>query len=181
MSTTTAPLAGTYNDDPVHSNFGFAVRYQGVSLFKGTLDEVSATLVDGKLEGAAKVESISIRTPEQFRAHVLSAEFFDAANHPEVTFSSSSLDLREDGTAEVDGELTIKGITRPISGVGRYAAPRMSSFGEIAGLQLRTSFDRREFGFDWQMELPGGGNAVGWDVEVDIDLLLILEPADDQG
>ena len=181
MSSTTTPFAGTYAADPIHSSFGFAVRYQGVSLFRGTLNEVTATLADGRLEGAAKVESISIRTPEQFRAHVLSAEFFDAANHPEVTFSSSSLDLREDGTAEVDGELTIKGITRPISGVGRYAAPRMSSFGEIAGLQLRTSFDRREFGFDWQMELPGGGNAVGWDVEVDIDLLLILEPADDQG
>ena len=70
MSTTTA-LAGTFNADPVHSSFGFAVKYQNVSLFRGTLDEVAATLVDGKLEGTAQVESISIRTPEQFRAHVL--------------------------------------------------------------------------------------------------------------
>ena len=68
---TATKLAGTYTADPVHSSFGFAVRYQGVSLFKGTLDEVDAKLVDGTLEGAAKVESISIRTPEQFRAHVL--------------------------------------------------------------------------------------------------------------
>jgi len=63
--------------------------------------------------------------------------------------------------------------------VGNAAPPRPSSFGEIAGLQLRTSFDRREFGFDWQMELPGGGNAVGWDVRVDIDLLLVREDADE--
>ena len=81
---TATKLSGTYTADPVHSSFGFAVRYQGVSLFKGTLDEVDAELVDGRLEGSAKVESISIRTPEQFRAHVLGGEFFDAANHPEV-------------------------------------------------------------------------------------------------
>jgi hypothetical protein len=95
MSTTATPLAGTFAADPVHSSFGFAVRYQGVSLFKGTLSEVDAKLADGRLEGTAKVESISIRTPDQFRQHVLSAEFFDAANHPEVTFTSSDLDLHE--------------------------------------------------------------------------------------
>ena len=72
MTTATTPFAGTYAADPVHSSFGFAVRYQGVSLFKGTLSDVDATLVDGRLEGNAQVESISIRTPEQFRAHVLS-------------------------------------------------------------------------------------------------------------
>jgi hypothetical protein len=64
-----------------------------------------------------------------------------------------------------------------VSATGHYAPPRASSFGEIAGLQLQTSFDRREFGFDWQMELPGGGDAVGWDVEVEIDLLLMREVA----
>src|SRR5919106_4649384 len=108
MTTAAAPLSGTYTADPVHSSFGFAVRYQGVSLFKGTLDEADAKIVDGKLEGTAKVESISIRTPEQFRAHVLSAEFFDAANHPTVDFVSTDVELNDDGTAKVEGELTIK-------------------------------------------------------------------------
>jgi len=114
MAATSTPLAGAYTADPIHSSFGFAVRYQGVSVFRGTLDGVQATLAGGRLEGTAQVESISIRTPEQFRAHVLSAEFFDAANHPEVTFESTELDLREDGTAVVKGDLTIKGITKPI-------------------------------------------------------------------
>ena len=117
-TTTASPFAGTYAADPIHSSFGFAVRYQGVSIFRGTLDDVTATLADGRLDGVAQVESISIRTPEQFRAHVLSAEFFDAENHPEVTYASTALDLREDGTAVVDGELTIKGITRPVSATG---------------------------------------------------------------
>ena len=178
------PFAGTYRAQPVPSSFAFAVRHSGVFWYRGSLSDVTATLrADGDalaLEGSARVESISVVEPAAMRASVLGPEFFDAERHPEITFRSTEIRLAEDGRAEVDGELTIKGITRPISGVGRYAAPRMSSFGEIAGLQLRTSFDRREFGFDWQMELPGGGDAVGWDVEVDIDLLFIREEADAQ-
>ena len=85
--------------------------------------------------------------------------------------------LADEARAEIDGELTIRGVTRTVTGSGHYASPRPASFGEVAGLQLRTSFDRREFGFEWQMELPGGGDAVGWEVEVDIDLLLIRADA----
>jgi len=122
MSTATA-LAGTFNADPVHSSFGFAVKYQNVSLFRGTLADVAATLVDGKLEGTAQVESISIRTPEQFRAHVLSAEFFDVENHPTVTFVSTELELAEDGTAKATGDLTIRGVTKPVTATGTWAPP----------------------------------------------------------
>ena len=120
MTTAAAPLSGTYTVDPVHSSFGFAVRYQGVSIFKGTLDEVQATLANGRLEGVAKVESISIRSPEQFRAHVLGEEFFDAANHPEVTFTSSTLDVADGGAVTVEGDLTIKGITNPVTASGTW-------------------------------------------------------------
>jgi polyisoprenoid-binding protein YceI len=114
------------------------------------------------------------------REHLLGPEFFDAERHPEITFRSTAIRLADDGRAEVAGELTIRGITRPVSASGRYSPPRPASYGEVAGLQLKTSFDRREFGFDWQMELPGGGDAVGWDVEVEIDLLLMRENADAQ-
>ena len=86
--------------------------------------------------------------------------------------------LADDGRAEVQGELTIRGVTRPVTASGHHTSPRESSFGEIAGLQLHTSFDRREFGFHWQMQLPGGGDAVGWDVEVNIDLLLKRDDAE---
>jgi polyisoprenoid-binding protein YceI len=175
------PFLGTYRAQPLPSSFAFAVRHSGVFWYRGSLSDVAATLRgDGAgdalaLEGSARVDSISIVEPSAMRANVLGPDFFDAERHPEITFRSTAVRLADDGRAEVDGELTIRGVTRPVGASGHYAPPRPSSFGEIAGLQLRTSFDRREFGFDWQMELPGGGNAVGWDVELDIDLLLTRE------
>ena len=175
MATATTPLlSSTYNADPVHSSFGFAVRYQGVSLFKGTLSDVDATVTDGRLEGAAKVESISIRTPDQFRQHVLSAEFFDVENHPEVTFTSSDLDLREDGTAVVAGELTIKGITRPVEATGTWIAPAADAFGNARGhLNLEAVVDRTEFDMNWNMALPSGGNVLANDVTLTVELSLV--------
>ena len=176
--TTATKLSGTYTADPVHSSFAFAVRYQGVSLFKGTLDEVDAKLVDGKLDGSAKVESISIRTPEQFRAHVLSAEFFDAANHPTVEFRSNDVELGEDGTAKVDGELTIKGITRPITAAGTWIAPEADAFGNTRGhLNLEAVVDRTEFDMNWNMALPSGGNVLSNDVTLAVELSLVEQQA----
>jgi polyisoprenoid-binding protein YceI len=174
LSAITTPGSGTYAADPVHSSFGFAVRYQGVSLFRGTLTDVAATLADGRLEGTAKVESISIRTPEQFRAHVLSAEFFDAENHPEVTFVSNDLDLHEDGTASVAGELTIKGITRPVEATGRWTAPEPDAFGKVRGhLELEATIDRTEWDMNWNAPLPSGGKALADEVTLVVELSLI--------
>jgi polyisoprenoid-binding protein YceI len=172
--TTATQFSGSYVADPVHSSFGFAVRYQGVSLFKGTLDDVTATLTDGRLEGAAKVESISIRTPEQFRAHVLSAEFFDAENHPEVLFTSSSIDLAEDGTATVQGELTIKGITRPVTATGTWIAPESDAFGSTRGhLNLEAEIDRTQWEMSWNAPLPSGGKALSNEVTLTVELSLV--------
>jgi polyisoprenoid-binding protein YceI len=174
MSTTPTALAGSYAADPVHSSFGFAVRYQGVSLFRGTLDDVTASLTDNRLEGSANVESISIRTPEQFRAHVLSAEFFDAEQHPEVTFTSSDLDLADDGTARVAGELTIKGITRPVEATGTWIAPAADAFGSTRGhLQLEAVVDRTAYDMNWNAPLPSGGKALADEVTLTVDISLI--------
>ena len=176
------PFSGTYNAQPVPSSFAFAVRHSGVFWYRGSLSDVAATLrAEGDalaLEGSARVDSISVVEPAAMRASVLGPEFFDAERHPEITFRSTELRLADDGRAELDGELTIRGVTRPVSASGHYSSPRLSSFGEIAGLQLHTSFDRREYGFQWQMQLPGGGDAVGWDVEVNIDLLLKRDDAE---
>lgn len=172
--TTVTTLRGTYAADPVHSSFGFAVRYQGVSLFKGTLSEVEAGLTDGRLEGRAKVESISIRTPEQFRAHVLSDEFFDAEHHPYVTYIANDVELHEDGTAKVHGELTIKGITRPVAAEGTWTAPEADAFGSTRGhLNLEATIDRTEFGMNWNAPLPSGGKALANEVTLTVELSLV--------
>jgi polyisoprenoid-binding protein YceI len=175
MATATT-LSGTYVADPIHSSFGFSVRYQGVSLFKGTLDEVDAKLVDGTLEGSAKVESISIRTPEQFRAHVLSPEFFDAADHPTVEFRSSDVELSDDGVAKVEGELTIKGITRPVTATGTWIEPAADAFGGTRGhLNLEAVIDRTEFDMNWNAPLPSGGKALANDVTLAVELSLVAQ------
>jgi polyisoprenoid-binding protein YceI len=180
--TAVQPFSGTFRAQPEPSTFAFIVRHSGVFRYRGTFSDVTATLRgDGDalaLEGSARAESISVVEPAAMRAHVLGPEFFDTEQHPEITFRSAAIRLADEGRAEVDGELTIRGVTRPVSASGHYGPPRQAGFGEVAGLQLQTSFDRREFGFQWQAELPGGGDAVSWDVEVEIDLLLMREDAD---
>jgi polyisoprenoid-binding protein YceI len=175
------PYSGTYRVESIPSTFAFAVRHSGVFWYRGALSDVAATLrADGEalvLEGSARVDSISVSQPAAMRASVLGPDFFDAEHHPEITFRSTAVRLGEDGRAEVEGNLTIRGVTQPVTATGHYAPPQQSSFGEIAGMQLHTSLDRREFGFEWQMALPGGGDAVSWDVELDIDLLLRREDA----
>lgn len=176
-ATALRPLAGAYTADPVHSSFGFAVRYMGVSTFRGTLADVTATLTAGDegvaLEGAAQVESISIRTPEQFRQHVLSEDFFDAANHPRVAFRSTRVELGEDGRAVVDGELTIKGTTLPVHAEGRWT-PEGELFGtRKAGLTLEATVDRTAYGLDWNADLPTGGKALANDVTLTVELVLL--------
>jgi polyisoprenoid-binding protein YceI len=133
------PFSGTYRALPVPSSIAFAVRHSGVFWYRGSLADVAATLRgDGDdalaLEGSARVDSISVVEPPAMRASVLGPEFFDAERHPEITFRSTAVRLADDGRAEVDGELTIRGVTRPVTASGQYAPPRPSSFGEIAGL-----------------------------------------------
>src|SRR5215208_5990928 len=119
MTTTTrTTLDKTFKADPIHSSFGFAIRHFGVSTFRGTLSDVVAELRPGdegpELEGAARVESISIHEPPEFRAHVLGPEFFDTESHPEVGFRSTGVDLDADGNARVRGDLTIRGTSREV-------------------------------------------------------------------
>ena len=83
MSTTTLQQvpAGTYGLDPIHSTFGFAVKHNGVSLFRGQFEDVDAKLEDGVLVGTAQVESVKTAIPD-LHSHLLSPEFFDAAETP---------------------------------------------------------------------------------------------------
>lgn len=181
MSTLTTPFTGTYKVDAAHSSIEFAVTHMGASTFRATFDDLSGQLVAGDdgvhLTGTAKAESVSIRTPEDFRDHVVfGGDFFDANQHPTLTATSSDVQFRQDGTVTVDGELTIRGITQPVTATGTYRGPVETPFGTtVAAVELTATVDRRDWGLNWQMELPGGGDALSYEVELRASLELIRE------
>jgi polyisoprenoid-binding protein YceI len=129
------------------------------------------------LNGQARIESVSITEPPEFREHIVrGADFFDADAHPLITFRSTHVELEPDETARVAGELTIRGTTRPITAQGTYQPVRKDPFGGYrAGLELRATVDRRSWGLSWQMPLPDGADALGWDVEITAELELIKQ------
>jgi polyisoprenoid-binding protein YceI len=176
MATTAHSSVGVYDLDPVHSTVQFAVRHVLVSTFRGSFSGVDAQLTVGEeavaLVGRVPVESISIAEPAEFRDHVVrGADFFDGDRFPAITFSSTSVELGDDGSATVSGTLTIRGVSRPVTARGTYTPPRTDPFGSVrAGLELRAGIDRRSWEMTWQMELPDGGDALGWDVEITAQL-----------
>ena len=182
MAIATQPFTGTYDIDPVHSTVQFAVTHLTVSTFRASFADVEGRLdADGDaiaLAARVLVESVSIVEPAEFREHIVrSAEFFDAEAYPAITFRSTRVDLSDDGTATVAGELAIRGLPRSVIATGTYRPPTEDPFGNHrAGLELVTTIDRRSWGLDWQAELPGGGEAVGWDVEITVQLELIGTP-----
>ena len=161
-------LAGTWNYAPVHSSAEFSVKYL-VANFRGRFDEFEASLEDGKLSGTVKVASVSVKD-EQLIGHILSPDFFDAEANPTITFESSSIDIDGD-KVELDGELTLKGNTKPIHATGSVAGPTEGAFGETRlGFTLETTLDRTEYGLEWNADLPAGGKALSNDVKLTVEL-----------
>jgi len=179
MATTTPPvLDGIYELDRTHSTVQCAVRHVGVSTFRASFGDLDARLViDGgvaALEAGAVAESISIGDPPEFREHVVrGSDFFAADVHPRIVFQSTRIDVAEDGTVTVDGLLELRGIKRPVSAVGMFTPPTEDPFGSTRlGVALQGAVDRRSWGMDWQMPLPAGGDALGWEVEITAQLEL---------
>jgi polyisoprenoid-binding protein YceI len=168
--------AGTWQIDPVHSYVGFAVGMAG-GIFRGSFSPVEAALVveaDGetRLTGSARAEHVKVQD-ENLTAHLLGPEFFDAEGAPEISFLST--DLRRAGSdVAAAGELTIKGTTRPVELDGTIGEPSVDAYGrERLALTLSTVIDRRQFGFDWNLDLPSGEPALANDVTLTAELHLI--------
>ena len=173
MATATEQLQGSYVLDHVHSSASFAVKHMVVSTFRGRFEKFDATLTDGKLVGTVDVGSIVVKD-ENLAAHLQSPEFFDAERHPELRFESS--EIRPTGEGDeivVDGELTIKGITKPVEARGTLEGPAVT-FGDVnkVGLTLEAIIDRTEFGLNWNAPLPKGGFALANDVKLIVELEL---------
>jgi polyisoprenoid-binding protein YceI len=174
LDQTTAVPAGTWTLDPVHSTFDFAVRRTGAALFRGTFDNFSVTLRDGAIVGTAEVSSLRVND-EGLNGHLLSPDFFDAERHPEIRIETSP--LRVDGDSLVaEGTLDLKGIRKPIQIRGSISGPTPHPSGsDHLGLSLEAVVDRTEFGVSWNMELPGGGQALSNEVKLTAELELAKE------
>ena len=175
MSTTLQQVpTGTYTVDPIHSTFGFTVKHNGISLFRGQFEQVDASLQDGVLRGTVQVDSV--KTPiADLKGHLLSPDFFDAERTPTIEFTSNEIRVAGDGSVEVDGELTIRGVSHPVTARGSFAAGVGLSGGEVVGFDLETRIDRRDYGLNWQAPLPNGGDALAWDVRIEAHLELVRQ------
>ena len=167
---------GTWSADPVHSNVSFEVGYAGVNTFRGGFKEFTAVLSGDSLTGSAKVASVDVKD-EQLNGHLQTPDFFDAERFPELTFEATELTKGEDGTIAGSGELTVKGVTRPISLTGRIAgAPATDPFGrERLGLRLEATIDRNEYGVSWNAPNQSGGNYLADDVALVAELALVRQ------
>src|ERR1041385_3191172 len=166
ITTSKSAPAGTWSADPVHSHVSFEVAYAGTNTFRGGFREYAVTLQDGALEGSAQVASVDVKD-EQLNGHLLSPDFFDAERYPEISFRTSDFER---------GELTIKGVTRPVAVSASVSEPNVDPFGrERVGIALEATVDRNQFGVRWNAPNQGGGNYLGDEVTIKADLALVRE------
>jgi|SRR5581483_2924356 len=171
-STTELAPAGTWNADPVHSHVSFEVVYAGNSTFRGSFREFAATLEGSKLEGSAAVASVDVKD-EQLNGHLQTPDFFDVQRHPEIAFSATGL-TREGNRVSGAGELTIKGVTKPITLEGTVADPTVDPFGrERLGLRLESEIDRTQYGVSWNAPNQSGGDYLANDVKLIAELTFV--------
>jgi polyisoprenoid-binding protein YceI len=162
--------AGTYNVDPAHSSVGFEVRHMGIATvrgafrkFQGTVDATGDAPV---LQGAVEVASVDTGDPQR-DGHLAAPDFFDAENHAEITFRSAAGEPVDGDQIRLNGEITIKGITKPIELTGVIAEGGADPWGnERIGLELSGVIDRRDFDLKWNQTLPNGNLLVSNEVKL---------------
>lgn len=178
---TTQTLTGTFVADPVHSTFQFAVKHMKVATFRSSFSDVDARVVGDeqglRIEGNARVASIGITTPEAFREHVVNgADFFDATNYPEINVRSEPAQVNADGTFTVEGELTIKGITKKVTATGTVVEPVTDPYGNVrSAVELTAKVDRRDWGLNFQAQMPAGGDVLSNEVTITAQLEIVKE------
>jgi polyisoprenoid-binding protein YceI len=159
QTSATAIPAGTWSIDPVWSTLEFEVKKIGLMRVKGRVPGFSGTISGGEwpaIEGS--VDASSITTFDETRdGHLQSPDFFDTQRFPELRFASTAVRTVGDELV-VEGDLTIKDVTRPVELKGRYVGAGVDPSGnERIGIELAGTVDRTEFGLNWNAPLPGGG------------------------
>ena len=180
-TSTTIPgyVTGTWDIDPVHSDVSFTVRHMMVSKVRGHFGTFSGEIVTAPdvadSSVTASIDATSINTNNDQRdAHIRSADFFSVDEYPTWTYRSTGVRV-DGGDLIVDGELTIKGVTRPVTLAAELGGFGPDAFGGTrVGFSATTSINRNDFGVDIAMPMDGGGVVVGDKVQIQLEIEAVL-------
>ncbi|MEV5051472.1 YceI family protein [Arthrobacter sp. LAR12-1-1.1] len=173
---------GIWTLDPSHSEIGFTVRHAGISKVRGQFTDAAATLdltenvTDSKVNASIKTASFDSGDANR-DGHVRGGDFFDVETFPEISFVSSTIVPKGDAY-ELQGDLTIKGITRPVALDTEFNGVAVDPFGNTrAGLSAETTISRKDFGLTWNAVLDAGGVLVSDKVAINLELAFIAPAA----
>jgi polyisoprenoid-binding protein YceI len=177
-----APVpAGTYQIDPAHSLIGFAVRHLEINWVEGRFNDFEGAInfddkdvTKSSVEFTTKIASIDTEVEARDK-HLRSADFFDAEKHPEMTFRSTRVERRGDGSHVLHGDLTIKGVTKAVAiPFALTGAVKDPWGGTRFGVDAKTKINRRDYGINYGNALAAGGLDVGNEVEISLRLEAVL-------
>lgn len=178
-STITAPhtdvlAEGVYVADPAHSTVGFTVRHMGIATVRGHFTDFSGTLVseDGHLRLEAEIQAASVSTSEDARdEHLRSDDFFAAGEHPTITFNSSESEAVSEDALDITGELTIRGVSRPLTLRAVIEGSDTDPWGnDRVGLTLTGNISREDYGMRFNQVLGSGNKLVSDRVKLEIEV-----------
>ncbi|CDQ40313.1 MULTISPECIES: YceI family protein [Virgibacillus] len=167
-----------WNVDTIHSEIGFSVKHMMISKAKGSFNDFNAVieanlddLTDSKVEVTIDVNSIDTRNKDR-DDHLLSADFFDAENHPNITFAASSITKKSSTNYDITGDLTIRGTTKPVTldAVIEGQSKDPMSGNMVAGFSGETTINRKDFGLTWNAAVETGGVLVGEEVKIHFEI-----------
>jgi len=177
-------IAGDYTLDVTHTRLGFSARHAMVTTVRGQFTEFEGAAHIDTADPAASsakvsIQAASITTGQADRdAHLRSADFFDAESFPELTFVVTKVERTDDSTWRVTGDLTIKGVTNPVSIDFEATGSARDPFGNLrVGFEGSTSINRKDWGLTWNAALETGGVLVSEKIKLDFDVSAIAVPA----
>jgi len=181
MSTTTATTgltAGTWTIDPSHSEAAFTVRHAGISKVRGTVAITEGAVVvgeDGTATVTATLDPATVSTGDAGRdGHLTTADFFEVETYPTWTFTSSAVQVADE--ADVPGELTIHGVTQPVTLAVELGGTAKDAFDNLrAGFTATTTISRKDFGLTWNAALEAGGVLVSDKVQITLEISTIAQ------
>jgi polyisoprenoid-binding protein YceI len=180
MSTATAVSTGTWTIDPTHTEIGFSVRHL-VSKVRGKFEAFEGTIVTNEDLATSSVNvtvdlnSINTGTTDRDN-HLRSADFFEVETHPKMTFVSTGIVQKSDTDFVVTGDLTIKGVTKPVELATEFLGEGGDPWGGTrVGIEATTEISRKEFGVDFNIPLEGGKVMVGDKISVHINAEAVLQ------